>query len=184
MPKSIPKWRIRAEEPGDAEAIAWLTDDCFGPGRFAKSAWRLREGVSPVEGLGFVADDGTALRGAVRFWPIRVGAKPALLLGPLAVQSDLRGLGIGISLMQTGIDAARRLGHQAIILVGDAPYYGRVGFRPLPAGRLRFPGPVDSSRVLGLALGDGALDSLAGDVLRGPLNDFVCADSTPLAPKL
>ncbi len=180
MRPAIPSWRIRPEEPRDAEDIQRLTESGFGPGRFAKSAWRLREGVAPVQGLGFVADDGTTLRGSVRFWPIRIGATPALLLGPLAVQADLRGLGIGIGLMQAGIEAARQAGHRLIILVGDAPYYGRVGFTPLPPGRLRFPGPVDASRLLGLALVQGALENLAGNVLRAPLNEFVCADSVPL----
>ena len=170
-------WRIRPEQAGYAAEIERLTAAGFGPGRFAKSAWRLREGVHAVDGLGFVADDKGALRGSVRFWPIRIGGAPALLLGPLAVQSDQRGLGIGIALMQAGIDAARKAGHRAIILVGDAPYYGRVGFTPIPRGQMRFPGPVDYSRLLGLALVDGALATLSGDVLRAPLDDKVCAGS-------
>src|ERR1043166_10278807 len=113
---SASSWQIRPEQPGDAAEIDRLTAAGFGPGRFAKSAWRLREGVHAVQGLGFVADDGGALRGAVRFWPVRIGGAPALLLGPLAVQSNQRGLGIGIALMQAGIDAARKAGHRAIIL--------------------------------------------------------------------
>lgn len=175
-------WRIRPEETGDAAEIERLAAAGFGPGRFAKSAWRLREGVHAVNGLGFVADDSGGLRGSVRFWPIRIGGAPALLLGPLAVQSDQRGVGIGIALMQAGIGAASAHAsrYPGIILVGDAPYYGRVGFMPIPRGQMRFPGPVDYSRLLGLALVDGALDALSGDVLRAPLDEKVCADSVAL----
>jgi predicted N-acetyltransferase YhbS len=159
-------FEIRGERPEDAGDIAELVDACFGPGRFAKSAWRLREGVRPAAGLGFVALEGGALRGSVRFWPVFVGAAPALLLGPLAVESVDRGRGIGISLMNQGIDEARRGGHRAIVLVGDLPYYARVGFSALPRKTVQFPGPVDPARILGLALEPGALDALAGDVRR------------------
>jgi predicted N-acetyltransferase YhbS len=177
-----PAWHIRAEEPDDAAEVERLTAAGFGPGRFAKSAWRLREGVTAVRGLSFVAEDGAGLKGSVRFWPIRIGGAPALLLGPLAVQSDQRGLGIGIGLMQAGIAAARARSEEfsAIILVGDAPYYGRVGFTPIPRGQMKFCGPVDYSRLLGLALVDGALERLSGSILRAPLDEPVCADSVPL----
>ena len=174
-------WHIRPEAPGDAAEIERLTAAGFGPGRFAKSAWRLREGVDAEKGLGFVVEDlDGGLRGSVRFWPIRIGGKPALILGPLAVQSDQRNLGIGVGLMQAGIEAARAAGHRAIILVGDAPYYARAGFAPIPQGQMKFCGPVDYSRLLGLALVPGALDDLSGAVLRAPLDHPVCADSVPL----
>ncbi len=158
-------WAIRAEEPGDAPAIEALNQDVFGPGRFAKSAFRLREGVAPVAALGLVAVENGILRGSVRFWPIRVGAAPALLLGPLAVQGDQRGRGIGVGLMQQGIEKARK-DWDAILLVGDEPYYGKVGFARMPEGRLQFPGPVDPARLLGLGLKDGALEKLSGAVTR------------------
>jgi predicted N-acetyltransferase YhbS len=157
---------IRPERPEEANAVEALVAKVFGPGRFAKSAYRLREGVDPVAALSFVAVENGTLRGSVRFWPICVGDERALLLGPLAVQSDQRGRGIGIALMQKGIEEARRLGHRAIVLVGDEPYYSRVGFAPLPKDSVTFPGPVDRSRILGLALVDGALDSLKGDITR------------------
>ena len=179
---SASNWQIRPEQPGDAAEVERLTAAGFGPGRFAKSAWRLREGVAAVKGLSFVAEDSSGLKGSVRFWPIRIGGVPALLLGPLAVQSDQRGLGIGIALMQAGIAAARaRAGEfSAIILVGDAPYYGRVGFSPIARGQMKFCGPVDYSRLLGLALVDGALEKLSGNIHRAPLDEPVCADSVPL----
>jgi predicted N-acetyltransferase YhbS len=172
-------WEIRPERPEDAEAVEALVAKVFGPGRYAKSAYRLREGADPVAALSYIAVENGALRGSVRFWPIRVGSDPALLLGPLAVQSDQRGRGIGIALMQEGIGEARRLGHRAIILVGDEPYYSRVGFAPLPKGSVTFPGPVDRSRILALALVDGALDSLTGEIARACLNHSICASSAP-----
>jgi predicted N-acetyltransferase YhbS len=173
-------WEIRQEARADAPRIDELSEHSFGPGRFAKSAYRLREGVDPEQDLGFVAIEEGAFRGSVRFWPVFVGAAPALLLGPLAVQSDQRGRGIGIALMTRGIEEARARGHRVIILVGDPPYYARVGFSPIARGRIKFPGPVDSARVLGLALADGALDVLEGPVRRAPLDNPACADSAPL----
>ena len=89
------------------------------------------------------------MRGSVRFWPITVGGHQELLLGPLAVQSDQRGRGIGIALMQAGIEAAQQGPWRGILLVGDEPYYTRVGFARLPPGRVKFPGPVDQNRILG-----------------------------------
>jgi len=175
-------WEIRPEQPEDAPLVEELVAKSFGPGRFAKSAYRLREGVDPDAKLSFVAIEDGILRGSVRFWPVFVGKEPALLLGPLAVQSDQRGRGIGIGLMQHGIDEARALGHRAIILVGDAPYYARVGFTPIPPGRIKFPGPVDKARILGLALVEGALDSLQGDVRRARIDDPVCASSAGVGP--
>lgn len=160
-------WTIRSEEGADKAAIDALVAASFGPGRYAKSAYRLREGVDPEAGLSFVAVENGILRGSVRFWPMLVGTQPCLLLGPLAVESAQRGRGIGIALMKRGIERARELGHRAIILVGDLPYYSRVGFAPVPSGRIEFPGPVDPARVLGLALQPEALDSLSGQVTRG-----------------
>jgi predicted N-acetyltransferase YhbS len=161
---SAPDYQIRLETPVDACAIDALNAACFGPGRFAKSAYRLREGAAPQLGLSFVAIQDNVLRGSVRFWPIRIGHLAALLLGPLAVEADKRGQGIGIALMQAGIDAARAQSHQSILLVGDAPYYARVGFSPLPQGQVTFPGPVDASRILGLSLGGNTLADLSGPV--------------------
>jgi predicted N-acetyltransferase YhbS len=174
-------WEIIPEEPRDAAHVDTLVAKSFGPGRYAKSAWRLREGVSPQEGLSFVAVEDEVLRGSVRFWPIAVGGDKALLLGPLAVETGQRGRGIGIALMNRSVEEARALGHRVIILVGDAPYYARAGFAPLPAGKIKFPGPVDSARILGLALVEGVLDSLGGDVRRPRIDDPVCADGAPVA---
>jgi len=169
-------WRIRLETREDAAPIATLNADSFGPGRFAKAAYRLREGVAPVASLGFVAVEEGALRGSVRFWPIKVGGVDILLLGPLAVQSDQRGRGIGIALMQAGIDAARQGPWPCILLVGDEPYYAKLGFSRLPLGRVKFPAPVDPGRILGLSLKPGGLLNLLGQIRRAHLDHPVTAD--------
>jgi len=170
-----PTWQIRLEAPRDAERVEALNAESFGPGRFAKSAYRLREGVHPVAALSFVAVENEVLRGSVRFWPIRVGGHEELLLGPLAVQSDQRGRGIGIALMQAGIAAAQKGPWRAILLVGDEPYYTKVGFSRLPPGRVKFPGPVDQNRILGLSLKAGELLTLSGQVRRAQIDQPVCA---------
>jgi len=176
-------WEIRAEREGDENAVEAVVDRGFGPGRFAKTAYRLREGVQPDFRLSFVAvskKDGLLL-GSVRFWPIAVGGTLSLLLGPLAVEPALRGKGIGIALMQRGIEEARLLGYESMILVGDEPYYARVGFAKLKPRQIRFPGPVDANRLLGLALKEGALDTLMGDVKRARIDIEVSAQATPVA---
>jgi predicted N-acetyltransferase YhbS len=170
-----PTWQIRLEAPQDAERVEALNAESFGPGRFAKSAYRLREGVHPVAALSFVAVEKEVLRGSVRFWPVRVGGHEELLLGPLAVQSDQRGRGIGIALMQAGIEAAQKGPWRAILLVGDEPYYTKVGFSRLPPGRVKFPGPVDQNRILGMSLKAGELLILSGQVRRAQIDDPVCA---------
>ena len=176
MNAPMPAWQIRLESPDDDAGIEALNAEAFGPGRFAKSAYRLREGVKPISSLSFVATEQDVLRGSVRFWPIRVGGHEELLLGPLAVQSDQRGRGIGIALMQAGIEAARRGPWRGILLVGDEPYYTKVGFSRLPPGRVKFPGPVDQNRLLGLSLKSGELLTLSGEVRRAQIDEPVCAD--------
>jgi predicted N-acetyltransferase YhbS len=170
-----PAWQIRLETPQDAAGVEALNADGFGPGRFAKSAYRLREGVHAVSSLSFVAIEHGILRGSVRFWPITVGGHEELLLGPLAVQSDQRGRGIGIALMQAGIEAAQKGPWRGILLVGDELYYTRVGFARLPPGRVKFPGPVDQNRILGLSLKAGEVLTLSGEVRRAQIDEPVCA---------
>ncbi len=176
MNAPLPTWQIRLETTADAPGVEALNADSFGPGRFAKSAYRLREGVDPVAALSFVAMETGVLRGSVRFWPISVGGHEELLLGPLAVQNGQRGRGIGIALMQAGIDAAKQGPWRGILLVGDEPYYARVGFSRLPPGRVKFPGPVDQNRILGLSLKAGELLTLSGQIRRAAINDPVTAD--------
>lgn len=173
-------WEIRAERPGDEDGVERLVAECFGAGRFAKTAYRLREGVDPERRLSFVAEDNGELLGSVRFWPVFVGERRALLLGPLAVRPAIRGRGIGIALMQHGLKEAVALDYDYVILVGDEPYYAKVGFARLPAGGVRFPGPVDPKRVLGLALKPNAVIGLAGEVKRARVDTPVCAQAAPL----
>ncbi|MCX7280386.1 MAG: N-acetyltransferase [Alphaproteobacteria bacterium] len=166
----MPAWQIRLENTDDDAGIEALNAEGFGPGRFAKSAYRLREGVKPLAGLSFVAVEDGVLRGSVRFWPVRIGGHEELLLGPLAVEGNQRGRGIGIALMQAGIAAAQQGPWRGIILVGDEPYYAKIGFSRLPPGRVKFPGPVDQNRILGLSLKAGEILNLSGEVRRAQLD--------------
>ena len=172
----------RLEKPDDKPAIDALVEQGFGPGRYAKTAYRLREGVRFLPDIAFVAELDGELVATVRYWPVDIGGTPALMLGPLAVRNELRGQGIGIGLMEHSLKAARAAGHRAVILVGDEPYYGRVGFAAIkPMGRIAMPGPVNYARLLGLALVEGALDTLRGQVGRAKLDEPVAAASAPLA---
>jgi predicted N-acetyltransferase YhbS len=152
--------------PDDLNAIGRLDARAFGPGRFAKSAYRLREGVDPDWNLSFVARIGTLLVGANRITPVLCGGKPALLLGPLTVEPAFRSRGLGEALVMKSLEAARAAGHALVLLVGDAPYYERLGFRPVPRGQLAMPGPVDPVRLLCCELQDGALAAAKGKVTR------------------
>jgi predicted N-acetyltransferase YhbS len=173
-------WTIRPERPEDAPLVEALNEAAFGPGRFAKSAYRLREGVSQVDSLAFVAIEKRQLRGSVRYWPVSIGGHAALMLGPLAVKASERGRGIGVALMERSLAEARARGHTVVILVGDEPYYARVGFAKLPPGRIRFPGPVDPARILGLSLKANEVLNLTGEVRRARLDESVCADGAGL----
>ena len=141
LPSSAP--HIDAEVPSDAAGIDALVLAAFGPGRFAKTAERLRE-TSSVAG-GFVARDGETLLGSVRLWSVTVGGEPALFLGPIAVAADNRRAGLGAELVQACRGWASEQG-RGVLLVGDAPYFGRFGFEAAP--EVRLPGPVDPRRVL------------------------------------
>lgn len=152
--------------PDDLIAIGRLDARAFGPGRFAKTAYRLREGVEPDWNLSFVARIGTLLVGANRITPILCGGAPALLLGPLTVEPAFRSRGLGEALVMKSLNAAREGGHTLVLLVGDAPYYERVGFRAVPHGHLSMPGPVDPERLLCCELQDGALAGAKGKITR------------------
>lgn len=157
---------LTAETPDDGPAIEKLHERAFGPGRFARTASRLREGVSACLDLSFVARIGSMIVGSVRLTPIHIGEHPALLLGPLTVEPAFWSRGIGMALMQACLEAASGQGHGLVILVGDEPYYGRAGFKRIPPGRVVLPGPVDPLRCLVCELIDGAFDGVEG-VARG-----------------
>ncbi len=157
----------RPELPADAPLIAALIDRAFGPGRHAKAADRLRENNHLIPDLSFTAWDGEVLVGSVRLWPVTIGGEPVVFLGPIAVEAELRKHRIGQTLVERACEAAAKAGWRAVLLVGDAPYFGRVGFDAAPAKAVRMPGPVDQRRVLLKPLRDGGADGLAGLVTAG-----------------
>ena len=152
------------ESPDDAEAVEKLNERAFGPGRFARSAYRLRENNPPDLKLSFVAFVGTLLVGSNCMTAITCGGQKALLLGPLTVDPAFRQRGIGAALVKASLDAARAQGHNLVLLVGDEPYYKRFGFKRVPRGRLIMPGPVDPQRVLVCELSENALEGVNGMV--------------------
>lgn len=156
---------IVAEAAADIAARERLLDRAMGPRRKRKSSEKLRRGRRPSEGLAFVARTASgALAGTVRLWDVTLGdgGQKALLLGPLAVDPALSGAGTGSALMRHAVAEADRLGHKAILLVGDAPYYGRFGFSAEKTGALSMPGPYERHRLLALELEPGALDGAQG----------------------
>lgn len=156
---------IRAERGSDVAAREALLDVCFGEGRHARTCQRLRDGRVPAEGLAFSAVAQGKLVGTVRLWHVSAGGRAALVLGPLAVDPARRKDGIGGALMRHATEAARRLGHAAIILLGDAPYYARFGFAAAKAAELHLPGAFERERLLGLELTEGALDGAWGMIV-------------------
>ena len=152
------------QTPADLPAIRKLEERAFGPGRFAKTAYRLREGVEPDWSLSYLARIGGMLVGANTMTRIKIGGAPALLLGPLTVEEAFRARGLGEALAQKSLEAAKAAGHGLVLLVGDPPYYERMGFSRTPFGQILFPGPVDPGRLLHCELSAGALASHKGVV--------------------
>jgi predicted N-acetyltransferase YhbS len=155
---------VLAETANDAQAIERLHERTVGPGRFVLSAYRLREHVDHLLDLSFTARIGTLLVGSVRQLPILIGDTGALLLGPLTVEPPFRGRGVGRALLDRALKEAKARGHRLVVLIGDEPYYGRVGFKVIPKGRATMPGPVDYSRLLVAELVDGAFTDVSGAI--------------------
>src|ERR1041384_2203896 len=155
-PMTEPSLTILPETADDAVPIERLHERTFGPGRYAKSAYRLREGMGHRLDLSFTARIGTLLIGSVWLSPIRIGDTKALLLGPLTVEPAFRERGVGYALIERALAQAKAKGHRLVMLVGDEPYYGKSGFKPIPKGRVTMPGPVDPSRLLVCELVRGA----------------------------
>jgi len=155
---------IRPETADDALAIERLHERTFGPGRVAKTAYRIREGVEHQPELSFTARIGTLLVGSVRLTPIRIGATKALLLGPLTIEPPFRDRGIGKALIDRALAEAKAKGHHLVVLVGDEPYYSKSGFVRIPKGRATMPGPVDPARLLVCELVQGAFDDVSGPI--------------------
>lgn len=155
---------ILPETPQDALAIERLHERTFGPGRFARTAFRIRERGAHIPGLSFTARVGTLMVGSIRLTPIRIGETKALMLGPLTIEPPFRERGIGLALINRALDAARLAGHRLVVLVGDESYYGRAGFKPIPKGQAKMPGPVDPARLLFVELVEGAFAGVAGAI--------------------
>jgi predicted N-acetyltransferase YhbS len=152
----------------DLSAIEALHDRAFGPGRYARTAYRIRDGLPPFSPLCRVAYQDGKLAAALRMAPITIGGvSGAQLLGPLAVEPALKGQGIGKRLAAEALDAAREAGVRLVVLVGDLPYYARFGFTVVPPGRLELPGPVDLRRLLWVGLAEGAVGEGFAGVVRG-----------------
>jgi predicted N-acetyltransferase YhbS len=168
-PDGLQVFTISNETAQDEQAREALLDRAMGEGRRRKSSEKLRRGRLPSQGLAFVARSAEgALLGTVRLWDIQAGhdasgkAVRALLLGPLAVEPALKGQGIGVGLMRHAIAEAARLGHGAVILVGDPEYYGRFGFDGAKTKGLAMPGPVERHRFLALELKADHLEGTHG----------------------
>lgn len=170
--------RIDREAPAEVGARESLLDLAFGRRRLKKTSERLRDGRLPANGLSFSARTKAGrLIGTLRLWHISAGAdRPALLLGPLAVHPAYRCRGVGSTLMQAALSHAAALGHRAVLLVGDEPYYQRFGFSRAPTEHLRLPGPFERNRFLALELVPGALRDARGLVVA-------TGETAPLAPE-
>lgn len=155
---------ILHETASDAQAIERLHERTFGPGRFVLSAYRLREHVDHLLELSFTARIGTLMVGSVRLLPICIGDTKALMLGPLTVEPPFRSRGVGRALLEHALNDARAKGHRLVLLVGDEPYYSRVGFNKVPKGRAAMPGPVDYNRLLVAELESGAFEGVSGTI--------------------
>ena len=153
---------ICEERPDDWHEVEALMDLCFAPGRTALSSYRLRDGVDPVRGLCLLLRESGTIRAAIRYWPVRVDGQPVLLLGPIAVHPTAQGEGLGGWLMRESLHRAAEMGWARVMLVGDAPYYRRFGFRKLEG--VVMPPPTNPDRVLGLELVAGAWTNVAGPV--------------------
>ena len=160
--------QIIGEDVSHAEAVEALNALSFGPGRFAKSAYKLRRNNPAVLAYNRVCMLNGRLIGAVCFSRIRIGSTPALLLGPLAVHPEFKNKGIGLALMRDGMAAAKANGEALVVLVGDAPYYARAGFVPVPRGQMIMPGPVDYGRLLACELVPGGLEPARGAMRPDP----------------
>jgi predicted N-acetyltransferase YhbS len=153
---------ILPETADDQLAIDRLHERTFGPGRYARSAYRVREGRAHVLDLSFTARIGSLLVGSVRLTPICIGDTPALLLGPLTVEPPFRKRGVGSALIERALKHARTAGHPLVVLVGDEPFYRKAGFKRIPKGKVKVPGPVDPARLLVAELKSGSFEGVSG----------------------
>lgn len=153
-----------AETAAHDHEIEEINAEAFGPGRFARAAYKIREGGPHERVLSFVATHDGRVVATVRLTRIAVGEGRSLLLGPLAVRPSYKDLGIGRRLVRIALEAARNAGWGSVMLVGDEPYYGPLGFRQVPIGQISMPRPVDYRRLLIHEIAAGALETLVGEM--------------------
>jgi hypothetical protein len=182
LTSSAAPYALRAERASDVVAREALLDACFGADRLKRTCQRLREARAPAEGLALSAVREGRLVGTVRLWHVSAGGMPALLLGPLAVDDTCRKLGVGAALTIRALAMAKARGHRAVLLLGDAPYYGRFGFSGAKTGDLSLPGEFERDRLLGLELSAGALDGAWGMVVAtgAPMRKIAAAQARAL----
>ncbi len=159
-----PKSLIVPEKTEDFMLVEKLAENAFGPGRFTRTAFRLREGAPHEPGLSFVTWKTGVPIASVRLTRIWIGDHEGLLLGPLVVAPEYKNCGFGAELMSTAVKAARAADHTCILLVGDYPYYQRFGFEIVKPGKIVLPGPVDPQRLLICPLQEGIVDRFSGMV--------------------
>jgi predicted N-acetyltransferase YhbS len=136
------------EDASHDAVIELINEEAFGPGRHTRAAARIREQGPHDRSLSFICADNGETIASVRMTPVMAGSVKGHLLGPLAVRPSHKSMGIGRELVRIAIEAARRKGSEAVILVGDPPYYMPLGFEKVSYKALEFPGPVDANRVL------------------------------------
>lgn len=157
------------ETPAHDPEIDTLNEEAFGPGRFARAAYKIREGGPHERDLSFVGIRNGMVIASVRMTPIAAGKGRSLMLGPLAVRPAHKNLGIGRHLVAMALEAAGNGGWQSVLLVGDEPYYGPLGFTRIPFGQISMPRPVDRNRLLIHEIVPGAVTSLTGEVTHAAL---------------
>lgn len=167
-PAPAPALVLHSERPQDGPLVDALVDRAFGPGRFTKASERVREFATFAPELSMCAwtpdaKKGERLLGCARMWRVRVGGAPVTFLGPFAVEQGERNAGFGARLIERACEAARAAGESHVVLVGDEPYFSRVGFSRAGGRQVVMPGPVDQRRVLVRALTADA-GELAGPV--------------------
>lgn len=160
-------FQILPQGPYAESLIEDLLDRTFGQERLEKTVYRLRSGISAVEGLSFVAlgDEGNLIA-SIRYWPVTVAGQAAILLGPLAVEPKYQGQGMGRALVSWSLKAAKQQGHRLCLVVGDPAYYEPYGFMPASPNGLILPGPVEPERFQVLELVAGAIEGVRGLVER------------------
>ncbi len=156
---SSPSYTIALEQAEHSVGIEALYDRCFGFGRFAKTAERLREGNQLLSDMSLVAVDANEnVVAAVRLWPLQVGdAGRAVFVGPVAVDSLYRGSSLGLILTQQCVDLAKKAGWPMAILIGDEPYFSKIGFQQVSTQAYPAPGYIPEHRLLAIELEDNAI---------------------------